>query len=168
MATRGRRWVPIALGVAFVLVCLVIGLVLVVASVFRQNVDVATVDAPRAVSAFDEIRHRYGARPPLFEMRDGRPYLVPAERAGGPAARLAAVHILAWDPDDGHLARVSIPFWLIRLKGTPIDIRNFGSDGDLDSGADLTVSAEQLEAHGPGVVFDHTSADGDRVLVWLE
>lgn len=167
MVERRRRWVPIAIGVAFILVCIVIGLAVVATSVFRENVDVKTTDAAAATTAFDDIRRRFGERPPLLEIRDGRPHRVStAQRGASSTVALERMMILAWDPDDNHLARVTLPFWLLRMKATPI---NFGSyAADIDDGEMPDLRVEDLEAHGPGIVLEHASPAGQRVLVWLE
>jgi hypothetical protein len=42
-------------------------------------------------------------------------------------------------------------------------------DNDIDIEADdLRVTVEDLERHGPGLVLDHQSRHGGRVLAWTE
>ena len=64
------------------------------------------------------------------------------------------------------MVRVTIPFWLLRLKvgGTTIDL-NRGGKMDLE---DLKLSVEDLERFGPTLIVDHSSRDGERVLVWSQ
>jgi hypothetical protein len=51
------------------------------------------------------------------------------------------------------------------LKGPAIQFALRGTEIDLK---ELGVSAADLESHGPGLVLDETSANGDRLLVWTE
>jgi len=168
MAERRRRWIPIVLGILFLLVCLAIGAGVVAFSMFRHNFDVQTTDAAEASSAFDEVHRRFASRPPLMEIRDGKPHrsraAAPAE---GPAVTLERMRVLLWDPDDKRLARMTIPFWLLRMKTTPIRFRDYANDLENESETDEVTIAE-LEAHGPGILIDHASPVGQRVLVWLE
>lgn len=168
MADRRRRWIPIVLGILFLLVCLAIGAGVVAFSLFRQNVEVQTTDTTTATSAFDEVRQRFGNRPSLLEVRDGKlRHAAPVTSAAASMAVLEHLHILAWDPDDNHLARVTIPFWLLQMKTTPIRFRDYAHDLDDEDDAD-EVTIQELEAYGPGILLDHTSPVGQRVLVWLE
>ncbi|MCA1584816.1 MAG: hypothetical protein LC791_08610 [Acidobacteria bacterium] len=75
------------------------------------------------------------------------------------------LHVLAWDPDEERLARISLPFWLLRMKSTPIELAAYASGLD-DEGVEL--SAEDIEKYGPGIVLDHTTSSGERVLFWAQ
>lgn len=165
MGERKRRWVPIAIGVVFILVCLAIGAMVVVASLFRESVDSRASNVDEATMAFDEVRGKFGDRQPLLEFRDGEPRRVAAIDRPSTIA-LQHLKILVWDPDESHLTRVTLPFWLVRMKSTPIELGTYASgigDGEND---DLRV--EDLEAYGPGIVVEHTARRGERLLVWLE
>ncbi len=80
-----------------------------------------------------------------------------------PTAPPEALNVIAFDPDDNRIVKVSIPFWLLRMKmkGTTIDFN--GSQMDLE---DLKLTVEDLERFGPTLIVDHASASGERVLVW--
>ena len=75
------------------------------------------------------------------------------------------LHVMAFDPDDGRIVRVNIPFWLLRMKmrGTTIDFN--GNRMDLE---DLRLTVEDLERFGPTLIVDHRSTSGERVLVWSQ
>jgi hypothetical protein len=72
---------------------------------------------------------------------------------------------MAFDPDDGRVVTLTIPFWLLRLKmrGATIDLN--GRSMDLE---DLRLTVEDLERFGPTLIVDFTSPDGERVLVWSQ
>ena len=72
---------------------------------------------------------------------------------------------MAFDPDEGHIVRVTIPFWLLRMKmrGAAIDLN--GNRFDLE---DMKLTVEDLERFGPTLIVDHRSTSGERVLVWSQ
>lgn len=163
---RRRRWLPIAIGVTFLLVCIAVGLVVVVVSMFRQNVDTQTSNETDASVAFADVRRQFADKAPLLEMRDGKPHrmVIAGERRS--TAELQHLKLMVWNPHDNHLTRVTLPFWLLRMKSTPINLGSYASGLDDSDGHDLRV--EDLEAYGPGIVLEHTSSKGDQVIVWLE
>ena len=67
-----------------------------------------------------------------------------------------SINVLAFDPDDGRIVRVSIPFWLVRMKmrGATIDLN--GNHMNLE---DLKLTAEDLERFGPTLIVDHQNSD---------
>jgi hypothetical protein len=73
------------------------------------------------------------------------------------------MHILAWDPDKARLARVSLPFWMLKLGRKKIDL----TSGDFDFQR-LPLDIEQLQRVGPVLLFDYRPAGGQRVLVWTQ
>jgi hypothetical protein len=44
----------------------------------------------------------------------------------------------------------------------------FSSYADGFDDDELNMSVEDLERHGPGIVLDTTSRNGERVLVWAQ
>jgi hypothetical protein len=76
-----------------------------------------------------------------------------------------ALNVLAFDPDDGRIVRISIPFWLLRMKmrGATVDFN--GNKMDLE---DLKLTVEDLERFGPTLIVDHRNVHGERVLVWSQ
>jgi hypothetical protein len=72
---------------------------------------------------------------------------------------------MAFDPDEGKVVRMEIPFWLLRLKmrGT-----RFSIGGDSIDLKDLRLTVEDLERFGPTLIVDHKARSGERVLVWSQ
>jgi hypothetical protein len=160
-----RSHATILMAVIGVLVFLgIVGLSLGVwlfASVFDHD----TADQQAATASFDEVRRRFADVQPVFRIAgDERPEIrrePPSARPGQPLERL---QVLAWDPDDKGLARVTLPFWLLRLKSGPLDI----SGKVMINHHHVDVTVEQVERYGPTVLVDHEGAGGDRLLVWTE
>lgn len=165
MTERRRRWVPIAIGVAFLFACFAIGMIVVSMTIFAP--DMTTSTEVEAAGAFDEVLRRFGDRPALLEIRGGRAHRVSGGERPPSTIALQSMKVLAWDPGDNDLARMTLPFWFLRLKSGPVRFGSYvsGINGFADGSS---LSVEDLEAHGPGLVLDHTSSRGERVLVWLE
>jgi hypothetical protein len=72
--------------------------------------------------------------------------------------------VLAWDPEDEELVRFELPFWLIRLKESPIRFGTFATG--LDE-LRISMTAADIERYGPGIIIDITR-DGKDVLVWVD
>ncbi len=165
MSTR-RRWVLIAFGVAVFVVFVGIGAIVLIASWFQQNLQVQQTSERDAEVEFDAVRKQFAGRAPLLELRNGRPhYLGGTKPQGTSTTRLETLHVLAWDPDDERLARVSVPFWLLRMKSDPIEFGSYAAGLD-DAGVDLRP--EDIEKYGPGIILDTSSTKGERVLLWAQ
>lgn len=166
---KKRRWVLIAFGVAVLVVFVGIGVVVGITVWFQQNMQVQGSTDRDAQTEFETVRKKFGGREPLLELRSGIPQYTSAaatSRANaGEGAHLDTLQVLVWDPDEERLARISLPFWLLRMKSDPIRIGSYASGLD-DGGVDLR--AEDIEKYGPGVILDTATADGQRVLVWAQ
>jgi len=163
VATR-RRWVLIAFGAVILIVFIGIGAIIAVTAWFQQNLQVDSRSASDADQEFDAVRKQFGDRLPLLEMRGERPeYTVERDKAGAPStAKLESMHVLVWDPDEERLARVTIPFWLLRMKAEPFRFGAYASG--LDDRVNLRP--EDIEKYGPGIILDTRRGSGERVLVW--
>jgi hypothetical protein len=74
--------------------------------------------------------------------------------------------VIAFDPSDNHLQRLTLPFWLVRLSP---------SGGELKIGHDVLqnvrgtrLTIKDVEDAGPGLLIDHADGDGRRVVAWTE
>ena len=167
MAGKVKTWVWVVVGI------LVIGILCVVAFAaagiyyFSQHIDAQTVTLSTAESEFDRVRGLYKGQKALIVL-DEHGDLVRSNTdrpAPANARRPENLHILAFDPDDGGLVRVTVPFWLLRMKTNNAKINLGRNRLDLE---DLKLSVEDLERFGPSLVLDQKSSGGDRVLVWTQ
>lgn len=162
---KKRTWVWVVAGVFVLLVFVAIGGLFVAISFFRQNLNVTEgISETSATSEFDAVYVKFPGQQPLIQLVEGRPQLV-ASRATGTHTSLTTLHVLAFDRDDGALARFSLPFWLLRMKEGPIRLSAYSQGWD-DRGVSFRV--EDLEKHGPGIVVDVTERDEGRLLIWAE
>jgi hypothetical protein len=164
MATTTRRWLPIAAGIAVLVVFLGIGAIAISVAYFSEHTTVERdVERVKAVAAFDEVKRRFADARPVVEFDENRkPRYVEGITTRKNPGTVSAVHVLAWDPDERALATVALPMWLLRLKSGPIEFGTYVSGLD-DHGVRLEVA--DLERYGPGVLFDFTAASGERVLL---
>lgn len=164
--TTKRSWLPIVAGVAILLAFLGIGAVIVSVSWMREHLVVAPSSEASAADALDAVRARFPGRPPLIEIRDGKPESVSQPAPGAsPPASVNTLHVLAWNPRDQRLARFDMPFWLLRLKSAPIQFGTYVSGFDE---AGVRLRPEDIERYGPGIILDLTTSRGERVLLWAD
>jgi hypothetical protein len=167
MAAKVKTWVWVVAGVV---ILGVLGLVAVVAlSVyfFSRNIETREVSPTAAAREFDEVRARFEGQKALIELDSrGRLLRTNPDRPAPEQPRAPdQLSVLAFDPKDGRIVRVSVPFWLLRLKtgGATIDFN--GGRMDLE---DLKLTVEDLQRFGPTLIVDHTTPSGERVLVWSQ
>jgi hypothetical protein len=165
--SKRRNWIWIVFGVFVVLFMLGIGAMIATTAWIQSNLTVTETTEGTAQQELDTIRARFANRPPLLEMRDGRPAYSGGRKPDAPAAPepVSNLHVMVWDPDENRLLSVAVPFWLLRLKSGPIEFSSYASGWD-DEGVDLTP--EDLEKHGPGLILDMTGRRGERVLLWTQ
>ena len=160
-----RRWVIIAAGAVILVVMVGLGLIGTGAYLLYRQVDVQTTSAAAAQREFEQARAQFPGQKPYLEIsREGRGALPTINRdlERQDAAALTTVHALIWNPREDKVVRLSLPFWLVRLTS-----RGKLSLGD-EFGRDLTITAEDLERRGPGLILDHQEPGGERVLVWTQ
>jgi hypothetical protein len=164
---KRRNWLLVLFGVVVLVVFVGIGAVIAIGAWVQQNMTVHGSSAADAQAEFETVRRRFSERPPLLELRHGRPAYA---GSGPPAAtatpqRLERMYVLAWDREDSRLVSLSIPFWVLRLKATPIQFSAYASGFD-DNGVKLRP--EDIERYGPGIILDTNTPSGERVLLWAQ
>ena len=134
--------------------------------VFSRHVETSAIGPAEAYERFAEIQMRFEGQKPLIELDERGEFLrTNPDRPDTSAAQSpSALHVMAFDSDDGQMVRLSIPFWLLRLQtGGTIDVGR----GDMNL-EDLKLTVEDLERFGPTLIVDHRDPRGSRVLVWSQ
>lgn len=131
-----------------------------------QHIETEPSTGAEALRAFDAARNVF-KDPPLFELDNVERVRVSRRLAQLPTSRVKPEHlwILAWDPEDERLVKVSLPFWLLRLGRRKMDIINGDRGFDLER---LNLDIAELERIGPSLVVDHRTPSGERVLIWTQ
>jgi hypothetical protein len=147
--------------------CLVVGIMLVVAVAgggawFAYQSFSLSVDKTTEASAQEEfarVRARFSGQQPLVLVDENGQPTVTTRKGAGPVEWL---HVVAFDPRKGELARVKLPFWLLRFAdGGKLSL------GDTVRDLDLQLTTEQVEAAGPGLIVDHRDKE-QHLLIWTE
>jgi hypothetical protein len=165
MAGNVKTWVWVVVGIV---VCGILGVIAMAAAglwFVKSHVDIRTTTVAAATEDFQAIRQRFAAQKPLIELDERGHFLrANADRPAG-TQRPQTLKIMAFDPDDGKVVRMELPFWILRLKsgGTKFDIGR--SNVDL---ARMRITVEDLERYGPILILDQKDTDGSRVLVWSQ
>lgn len=165
MAGRVKTWVWVIVGLA---VCAILGLVAMAAAALwfaKSHIDIKSASTVTVSEDFARVRQQFSTQKPLIEL-DERGHFTRsnADRPAG-TRRPETLNIMAFDPDEGKVVKMGIPFWLLRLKmqGTRFSV---GHDSiDLQ---DLRLTVEDLERFGPTLIVDHKGRHGERVLVWSQ
>ena len=167
MAGKVKTWVWVVIGIVVIGILGIVAMAGVGLYVFSRHIDTKTATPATASRDFERVRAQFTGQRPLIELDARGKYLRSnTDRRTPPGARAPeALNVLAFDPDDNRIVKVSIPFWLLRMKmkGTTIDFN--GSQMDLE---DLKLTVEDLERFGPTLIVDHASTSGERVLVWSQ
>jgi hypothetical protein len=167
MAVKLKTWVWVVLGIAAVCVLFVIAMAGFGIYYFTQNIQTTKATPAMARQEFDAVRARFQGQAPLIELdADGNVLRSNTDREPPAGVRPPeTLHVMAFDPDDGGLVNVTVPFWLLRLKVNDATV-NFG--GNHMTLEDLKLTVADLERFGPVLVLDQTNSGGDRVLVWSQ
>jgi len=153
-----------------IVACLALGVVAMAAVAglglyfVASHISTGRTSSADALRTFDEVRAEFKDARPLFEI-DSHDEPRPTRRLTDlPASSTKPKNlwILAWDPDDERLSKISLPFWILRMGKQNIDVRHDGGF-DLDK---LDLDVDELERVGPVLIFDFRTSDGERVLVW--
>ena len=131
---------------------------------FTSALERSPADEATAEARFQELRDRFRGVIPLFVMGPNGPILnrqPPPKRASG---QLRSLEMLGWDCNDSELVRVTIPFWMVRLKPGNINVASNGQKRSVR----LSLSVDDLEGYGPTLLLDHTDEEGYHLVLWTE
>ena len=156
-----RKQSTILMVVLGVVICVVVVGVGSAAWLYLSAVESIDADEESALRSFAAVRTRFNGSPPIVEVRDHQPVLLRSAPVG-PARQLQNAQILSWDAEEESLTKITLPFWLLRLTQSPIDLTH----GEGDS--PITLSVEDVERFGPALLVDYTDEDGKRVIAWTE
>jgi hypothetical protein len=167
MAGKVKTWVWVVLAIVVIGVLGVVAMAGVGLYYFSQHIDTKTASPAVAARDFEQVTVRFTGQKPLIELDERGRYLRSNTDRQPPPNTTAPdeLNVMAFDPDDQRIVRVSIPFWILRMKmkGTTIDLN--GNQMDLE---DLKLTVDDLERFGPALIVDHRSTSGERVLVWSQ
>jgi hypothetical protein len=164
-----RTWISVLVASVIIVGILAVAVVGGTAFFFYRHINSQYTPREGAEQQFATARARFSGQKPLIEMRRGDEPIVHRELVEKAESRgkIETLRILAYDPDDAKLVRVSIPFWLIRLM--PGKHFSFLNDNGIDIDSErVRLTAEDLERLGPSLILDEQDRRGGYVIVWTE
>ena len=167
MAGKVKTWVWVVIAIAVTGILGIIAMAAAGMYFFTRHIQMREASPVIAARSFDEVKARFAGQKPLIELDDRGDFRrsnLQRERPTNPPP-LDAMHVMVYDPDDGKVVNVSIPWWLMRLQKGESVINFNGRDMNLE---DLKITIEDLERFGPTLIVDHKSPSGERVLVWSQ
>ena len=166
MAGKIKTWVWVVVAIFAIGVLGVVAIAGTGYYFFTRHFDTKVTSSANASLEFERVKTQFDGQKPLIELDERGHFLRanPDRPARADMRRPEQLYVLAFDPDDERIVKVTIPFWLLRLKarGT-IDFN--GGQLELE---DLKLSVEDLERFGPTLIVDHKATSGERVLVWSQ
>lgn len=164
-----KKWIPIVAGIAIFVVVVGVGAVGGLIYLVTRQVNVQTVSsAVDGQQEFERMVASFAGQKPFIELsaETDQPSAVHHELATGKPGALSTLHLRIWIPREKKLARIDLPFWLMRLTGNnPIKIH---TDHDSFDRLSLQVTPEEIDRRGPGLLLNHTARGGERILVWTD
>ena len=157
-----KTWVIVL--VAVILVTGLAAIITVAGSAYwiSRHVSAESSSTESAEAEFSRERARFAGQQPLVEISGDsdnptvRKVSAPSEAVERVA--LQTLHARVYDPDEGRIVRVDVPFWMIRFgKSISFFVPETGS-----------ISLEDLERHGPGLIVSGKGDDGQQILVWTD
>jgi hypothetical protein len=130
-----------------------------------QAVTMELADQRQALQEFTAVRDALGPVEPMLRVNASGRVVRGTHPIVAEGQRPSQLKVLAYQTGEQRLARANVPFWFFKLKGPAVQFALRGTQIDLKK---LGVTTADLERHGPGLVLDETSSNGDRLLVWTE
>jgi len=162
-----RKWIPIVVGIVIFVMVVGLGLIGGLIYVVTRQVKVETLSASGGQEEFNRLLASMAGQKPFLELPEpdsNGEVIVHREMATRDTGSVSTLHVRVWSPRDRKLVRVDLPFWMMRLTGNKPIRLNAGSLG----GVALTVTPEEIDRRGPGLVLDWSGRQGERLLVWSE
>jgi hypothetical protein len=167
MAAKVKTWVWVVVSIVVVCILMTVAMAGVGFYFFSQHFDTKVVSQATAAAEFEQAKAQFTGQKPLIELDDrGRFLRSNPDRPARTESRVPAhLNVLAFDPDDERIVKVTIPFWLLRFKSHGATVDFNGGRLDLE---DLKLTVEDLERLGPTLIVDLKTNTGERVLVWSQ
>jgi hypothetical protein len=162
-SSRKRRiWLGLAaLSVAWLVVAMV---------VFASWTEFETANQTQAEQAFESALNLCADSRAYLVGESGGSFVVNRELEGSELQDLNTLHLMYWQADEKRLTRMNFPIWFVRVKTT--HSINLGTYTSLLAGdwahLELSVTVQDLQRRGPGLILDHQLAEQGRLLLWTD
>ena len=153
------------IGVFVVLVIVIVGAGIWIARSLFDNV---SMDEATATRTMDDVRMRFANAVPVLDFQPQGLTLSRHPPDTRPPGALTTLHILRWDVHEDRLTRVELPFWLLRLRDSPIDVMYEDASSGLRTRTSTSIRVSDIERFGPALLVDGPLPDGGRVVAWTD
>jgi len=160
-----RRWIrPLILALLAVAIVGGAGSFLLLS----QWTDVTQVTPAEVDRVFSEAIAEAGGGLPYVEIVDNGIIIVHREQEMDRAMGFNTLTLLAWSPRENMMIRMDYPSWFVRLKtSSSLNLGTMIAAASKDWGhLDLRISYADLLKRGPGLILNHNSGTGARILIW--
>lgn len=160
-----RRWLRPLLGICAVVA--IAGIAVFLVFLVRWT-SVTRIEPSEVDRVFAAAVQEAGGGEPLVEIADNGVVTVHRERPETRPRVFDTLTVLAWAPNDAEVLRVDCPRWFVRLKtASSFNLGTMISIWRQDWGRlDLNITYDDLKKHGPGLILDHRTRTGARILLW--
>lgn len=121
-----------------------------------------------ATGTMDDVRARFGGAAPVLDLQPQGIALSRRPPDTRPSGELKTLHILRWNQEEQRLTRVELPFWLLRLRDSPIQVALDNGDGAIRTKTSMSIRVSDIERFGPALLLDGPLPDGGHVLAWSD
>jgi hypothetical protein len=130
-----------------------------------RHIDTQRTTGADALRAFDDARARFKDQRPIVEVESyGRKHRTrDLSKVPSSPQRPEHLWILAWDPQEERIVKISLPFWLLEMGRRRLDVSTDGFDFN-----ELDLDVKELRRIGPALVLDFRETNGERVLIWTQ
>jgi hypothetical protein len=164
--TKKQQTILLAIiGVVVVVVIVVVGVGVWVATSLFDNID---MDEASATKTIDDVRAKFANAVPVLVLQPQGLKLARKPPDTAPAVELKTLHILRWDVHEERLTRVELPFWMLRLKDSPIDVMYENESTGLRTRTATSIRVSDIERFGPALLVDGQLPDGGRIVAWTD
>jgi hypothetical protein len=162
-----RKWIPIVVGIVIFVMLVGAGLVGALIYVVTRQVDVKSMTATGGQEEFEKLLASRAGQQPFIELPSpgsNDEVVVHRELIKGDTGSVSTLHVRVWSPRDKTFVKIDLPFWMMRLTGNKPITLNAGSLRQVT----LTVTPEDIDRRGPGLLLSWSGRMGERLLVWTE
>lgn len=167
MAPSKKTWIWIIVGVFGAGVLLLFVVAGMGVYFVTRHVSTSHSTGSDALQSFERARAGFKDQKPLIEIDSYDRPQATRRVAEMPTSAIKpeSLWVLAWDPTDERIVKVSLPFWILKLGKRKLDVTGGDRGFDLER---LNLDVYELERIGPALVLDARSPSGERVLVWTQ
>jgi hypothetical protein len=164
--TKKQQTILLAvIGVFVVLVIVIVGAGIWIARSLFDNV---SMDEATATRTMDDVRSRFANAVPVLDVQPRGLTMSRQPPDTPPQGELTTLHILRWDVNEDRLTRIELPFWLLRLRDSPIDVMYEDGSSGLRTRTSTSISVSDIERFGPTLLVDGPLPDGGRIVAWTD